>query len=347
MCNSNLYFEPDANKARPGSTPFEFWTGKKAKISHLRKIGSVAFNHVPAVQRTKWQPKSKKMILVGYDEEIDNYRLMDPKTKKVVISTNVMFHEKSNCELEESSDENTTAPIIETENDQQASEDDEDQQYESKSDVLSESKVKTPRENIQRQLRDRNKLKAPKRLEMNLVEKGEPVSYEEAIKGPEGEKWKEAINEELDAMEKNSTWTVVKNLPKGRRPISAKWIFKKKLDEEGNVVRYKARLVARGYSQREGIDYEETFAPVVRYETVRTLLAEAAMNKYEIGQFDVKTAFLNGDLEEEIFMELPEGTAVPKQIVRLHKSLYGLKQSPRQWNKRFDEFLRRFHFENN
>lgn len=149
-------------KQAPHSTPFELWTGKKAKISHLRKIGSVAFNHVPAVQRTKWQPKSKKFILVGYDEETDNYRLMDPKTKKVVISTNVTFHEKSNCELEESSDENTTTPIIETENGQQASEDDEDQQYESESDILSESKVKTPRENIQRQLRDRNKLKAPK-----------------------------------------------------------------------------------------------------------------------------------------------------------------------------------------
>lgn len=146
-------------------------------------------------------------------------------------------------------------------------------------------------------------------------------------------KWKDAINNELDA-----------TLSKNRKPISAHWIFTRKRNGQGDVIRYKARLVARRYSQPEGIDYTEIYAPVVRYESIQTLLAMAAINQMKIGQFDIKTDFLNGTLEEDIYIELPVGTGDEGKIVKLQRSLYGLKQSPRQWNKRFKEFLKKFKF---
>jgi len=193
------------------------------------------------------------------------------------------------------------------------------------------------------QLRNRKDLRKPDRFEIKLVEFEEPLTYAEAMTSSNAKDWKEAIDTELQALEKAKTW-IVSTLPKGKRAISSKWIFKIKRDETGNIKRFKARLVARGYSQREGIDYTETFAPVVRYESVRTLITIAALKNLEIGQFDIKTAFLNGELEEEIYMRLPEGATKEDTIVKLKKSLYGLKQSPRQWNKQFHEFLTKFKF---
>ena len=113
---------------------------------------------------------------------------------------------------------------------------------------------------------------------------------------------------------------------------------------EGNILRYKARLVAKGYSQHEGIDYGETFAPVVRYESIRELLAIAATENYEIAKLDVKTAFLNGDLEENIYMQIPQGYAVKSQntVLKLKRSLYGLKQASRCWNEKLVKFLSEF-----
>ena len=118
-------------------------------------------------------------------------------------------------------------------------------------------------------------------------------------------------------------------------------------DSEGNATRFKARLVAKGFSQREGIDYEETYAPVVRYESIRTALAVAAARDLEIIQLDVKTAFLHGDLSEEIYMDQPKGFVLPDRasdVCRLKKTLYGLKQASRSWNEKFNSFLLTFGF---
>jgi len=121
-----------------------------------------------------------------------------------------------------------------------------------------------------------------------------------------------------------------------------------KTDNDGNILRYKARLVAKAFSQREGIDYLETFAPVVRYESVRVLLSIAAKEDLQISKFDVKIAFLNGDLQEEIYMELPPGIEVDQYptntVCKLQRSLYGLNQSPRCWNSKFVQFLNKFGF---
>jgi hypothetical protein len=134
-------------------------------------------------------------------------------------------------------------------------------------------------------------------LEVMLLDNGEPMNYEEAMTSPDSDKWLEAIKSEIGSMYENKEWTLV-DLPDERRAIENKWIFKKKTDADGNVTIYKTRLVAKGYHQVQGIDYNETFSPVVMLKSVRIMLAIAAFYDYEIWQMDVKTAFLNGFLKE-------------------------------------------------
>ena len=142
-------------------------------------------------------------------------------------------------------------------------------------------------------------------------------------------------------MLENETWELVE-LPAGRKPISCKWVFKVKHDESGKVERFKGRLVAKGFLQKYGIDYDETFSPVVRFSSILALLAFGVSRQMLIHQMDVVTAFLNGTLDEEIYMQQPEGYVEPGKeglVCRLKKSLYGLKQSPRCWNNVFKEFM--------
>ena len=136
----------------------------------------------------------------------------------------------------------------------------------------------------------------------------EPLTISEAMGRDDSSKWKEAMELEFQSLIDNKTWKLVP-LPKDRKSIGCKWIYKIKYNADGSVERYKARLVALGYLQKEGIDYTETFAPVAKMTSIRTLLALAAIGDAEIHQMDVKTAFLNGDLEEEIYMDQPKGFA--------------------------------------
>ncbi|RVW89100.1 Retrovirus-related Pol polyprotein from transposon TNT 1-94 [Vitis vinifera] len=149
--------------------------------------------------------------------------------------------------------------------------------------------------------------------------------------------WKKAVQDEIDALEKNGTWTIT-DLPVGKRPVGCKWIFTIKYKADGSVERFKARLVARGFTQSYGIDYQETFAPVAKLNTIRILLSLAVNQDWCLQQLDIKNAFLNGDLEEEVYMEIPPGfeeSMAKNQVCKLQKSLYGLKQSPRAWFDRF------------
>src|SRR5215218_3934464 len=130
----------------------------------------------------------------------------------------------------------------------------------------------------------------------------EPRTYKEAMKTDEAHHWRKAIEAERDVLLSNGTWTL-ENLPKDRKPIGCRWVFKIKYDSQGNLDRYKARLVAKGYAQIRDIDYTETYAPVVKFNSIRILLALAAHHDLDIHQMDVKAAYLNGDLEEEIYME--------------------------------------------
>ncbi|RVX01701.1 Retrovirus-related Pol polyprotein from transposon RE1 [Vitis vinifera] len=161
-----------------------------------------------------------------------------------------------------------------------------------------------------------------------------PNTIQEALKISE---WKKAVQDEIDALEKNGTWTIT-DLPVGKRPVGCKWIFTIKYKADGSVERFKARLVARGFTQSYGIDYQETFAPVAKLNTIRILLSLAVNQDWCLQQLDIKNAFLNGDLEEEVYMEIPPGfeeSMAKNQVCKLQKSLYGLKQSPRAWFDRF------------
>jgi hypothetical protein len=149
---------------------------------------------------------------------------------------------------------------------------------------------------------------------------------------------KRAMNEEMASWNKNEAWDIVE-LPTGRKPIGRKWLFKKKLNVEGKVEKYKARLVAKGYSRVEGIDFGYTFSPIAKLASIRFILSIVVAFDFEIEKMDVKTTFQHGDLEEEIYMNKPEGYVVKgkKDLVwKLKKYLYGLKQSPRMWYQKYD-----------
>ncbi|CAI7816908.1 unnamed protein product [Closterium sp. NIES-54] len=160
---------------------------------------------------------------------------------------------------------------------------------------------------------------------------GEPATIKEALESSDVDEWKKAMESELKSIEENGTWELVE-LPKGRKAITSKWLFKIKSDADGKIERYKSRLVAKGYKQKEKVDYKDLFAPVVKPTTLRTLLAGAAIKGWVVKQMDVTTAFLNGVLEEEILMAQPEGFDDGSgRVLRLKKAIYGLKQAPRQW----------------
>ena len=158
--------------------------------------------------------------------------------------------------------------------------------------------------------------------------------------------WKEAMDAEFQSLQANEVWDLV-TPPKGCKVINSMWVFKCKLGEHGEVEHYKARLVAQEYSQRPGINYEETFSPVVCFESVRSVIALAIHGNMKLHQMNVKTAFLNGELHEEVFIRQPEGFIEEGRehlVCQLKKSIYGLKQSPRCWNITIDNHLNKMNF---
>jgi hypothetical protein len=169
----------------------------------------------------------------------------------------------------------------------------------------------------------------------------EPSCYQEVVKGSNSDKWKEAMKDEMKALERNSTWDLVE-LPRDRKIVACRWVYKLKKGVDDKVERYKARLVAKGYSKKLGIDFHEIFSPVVKIVSIQSVLALVALLDLDLEQLDVKNAFLHGDLDDEIYMEQPEGfiqNRNKKFVCRLKKSLYGLRQSPKQWYKKFDSFM--------
>ena len=177
-----------------------------------------------------------------------------------------------------------------------------------------------------------------------LVGFNEPTSYQEAVQDLDYEKWLEAMRSEMESMYTNQVWTLV-DPPEGVKPIGCKWVFKRKSDMDGLI--YKGRLVAKGFKQIHGIDYDETFSPIAMFKSIRIMLAIAAYHDYEIWQMDVKITFLNGNLLEDVYMTQPEGFVDPQhtsRVCKLHRSIYGLKQASQSWNLRFDDAIKQFGF---
>ena len=163
-----------------------------------------------------------------------------------------------------------------------------------------------------------------------LPEPLEPQTYEQAMNGPYREQWIKAMQEEMKSLSLNCTWEEVPRTQQ-MNVLSGKWVFKIKRGPNGEISRFKARWVVRGFEQQQGIDFSETFASVVRQKTYRVLFALAAIHDWEIEQMDVKTAFLYGPIDTEVFVELPTGFTKDGTVCRLRKALYGLKQALRIW----------------
>lgn len=192
-------------------------------------------------------------------------------------------------------------------------------------------------------LENTEEIKLPPEELLMVSNDEEPTRYTDASRKKE---WVQAMNAEIASIEKNNTWHLVE-LPRNRRPIGLKWVFKVKRDPEGKILKHKARIVAKGYVQKHGVDYDEVFAPVARIETVRVILALAGTNGWKVHHLDVKSAFLNGKLEEEVYVTQPEGFEKKGQehkVFKLSKALYGLKQAPRAWNACLDAYLKNLGF---
>jgi len=168
----------------------------------------------------------------------------------------------------------------------------------------------------------------------------DPLNYDEAV---HDEKWIKAMKNEMNVIEKNNTWELV-TLPAHAKKVGVKWIYKSKLNKEGKVDKYKVRLVAKGYTQTKGINYNEVFALVARWDIVRIVLAVAAQEGWNVYQLDVKGAFLYGELKEEVYVNQPKGFikhGEEDKVYKLNKALYGLKQAPRTWFSRIESYFQK------
>ena len=319
-------------KAVKDKTPFEAWHRFKPKVDFFKIFGCTAYAHIPSQKREKFDEKGEKYIFVGYSDQSKAYRLIDPRTKSLVISRDVIFDELKAWKWENYDIE---VPRFFEEPDSSHSEETQFLQSPIPSARTSDpsSPDSTPRLNARtRSLAD---IYESCDLALSALE---PQKFEEAVKE---NIWQDAMDEEIRVIKKNRTWELV-DRPKSKDIIGLKWVYKIKFNGDGSIQNHKVRLVAKGYSQQPGIDFNETFAPVVRMETIRTVLALAAQLKTKVYQLDVKSAFLNGELEEEVYVEQPQGYVEKgreDKVYRLRKALYGLKQAPRAWNNKIDHYF--------
>lgn len=345
-------------------TPYELWFNKKPNLKSIRVFGCKAMAHNEG-QKKKFDCRSKTLMMVGYDES--GYRLWDNESRKIVIARNVDFDEAPPEVMVNSSDVNSgeslntklirksslstpvkspaKTPQSNSRVKQEEAASSSEEEFHGFSDQ-EEEPVVTPvtvrrqiptviRRNPVRQCRENLQPRALALSAINWIE-DVPLNYSEVFERDDERKWLDAIDDELNSLEENETWKVVKK-PEAKL-LDTKWVFKVK-DDLGSP-RYKARLVVRGYQQREGIDFAETYSPVARMATIRTVLAVSLYKKHKIRHLDVTTAFLYGFLEEDVYIKAPDGVEIDDgKALKLKKSLYGLRQSPKCWNQRFDSFI--------
>lgn len=368
----------------PDKTPYELWHKKIVPIDNLKVFGSTVYTHIPKEKRKKLDKKAEKCIFVGYSENVKGYRVYNPENRCVKLVRDVYFNEKDvvssfengqNAEIDVAEREEGEIVIRlslkENVNDDASDENDPnvsgetiislDDSHESDESFQSTSTTTNEDDDVETNaicdvtLRNVLDSRTRSQNEKNvaglcycdtafLTLSEEPRTYREAMNSEDSEKWKFAMDDEFNSLKKNSTWDLVQ-LPSNYNIIDNKWVFKKKQKPDGTLDRYKARLVVRGFDQVHGVDYSETFSPVVKYTSVRSIFALAAAQKMKLKQFDIKTAFLYGDLKEDVYMRQPigyeDGT---NKVCKLKRSLYGLKQASRCWNEKFTHFIKSFEF---
>ncbi|KAE8664954.1 hypothetical protein F3Y22_tig00112738pilonHSYRG01227 [Hibiscus syriacus] len=318
-----------------GKTPLEKWFGVPATdYDSLHVFGSTTYYHV---KESKLDPRAKKVIFMGITSGVKGYRLWCPETKKIIFSRDVTFDESTMLrkvtseKLEQtdgtpkkvefegskfvstSKENDIDSPMVEEESDEEEVQTQEPpQQHESIALRKGKKTIRQPAHYV-----DMVTFASP--IAIDDV----PATFNEAVKSSEHKKWRIAMNEEMQSLQKNQTWKLA-SLPKGKKAIGCKWVYAKKDGfPDKNNIRYKARLVAKGYAQTEGVDYNEVFSPVVKHSSIRILLALVVQLDLELVQMDVKTAFLHGDLDEEIYTTQPDGFKVAeKEEMKYTRSKY-------------------------
>ena len=351
-------------------TPTELWKGRKPSLSHIRIWGAPA--HVLRKDPNKLESRTEVCMFVGYPKGTRGGLFYSPSDKKVIVSTHATFLEedyisnfkpKSKIILEEldSAQEQTEPPVswpliplipMHVQRGENVPEGEQAQIEPVEQDPIQVEPE--PEEPVQEELvplqaqnneprpvelrrSDRVRRKPARYVLLGesyqviaIDSEDDPINYKEALEDVDVQEWQKAMDREMESMYSNSVWSLVE-APKGVKPIGCKWIYKRKRGLDG-----------------KGIDYEETFSPVAMLKSIRILLAVAASLDYEIWQMDVKTVFLNGNLNEDIYMQQPEGfKAKGKEhmVCKLQRSFYGLKQASRSWNIRFDQAITSFGFE--
>jgi hypothetical protein len=347
-------------------TPYQLWKGRLANIKHFRIFGSKCYIKRIDKNLGKLDSRTDEGILVGYSCSRKAYKCYNFRLRKIVESVDVKFDESSFLKSKSKQKDQQIHEIYDKHKmDKDVSEtketktDDNEQlvptSIQGTTPFKSITPSKTPSKRIQKNhpeeqiigdinsgigTRNRRLESTSTHEQVSLLSLIEPKNIEEAIKD---EYWMKAMKEEINQIEKNKTWELVPR-PLNENVIGDKWVFRNKMDEVGKVTRNKARLVCKGHAQVEGIDYGETFSPVARMESIRLFLAYTSSKNFKVYQMDVKSAFLNGDLEEEVYMEQPDGFQVQEAeqyVYRLKKALYGLKQAPRAWYSGLDNYLRK------
>ncbi|KAK0586597.1 hypothetical protein LWI29_009370 [Acer saccharum] len=354
---------------RPGTkqTSYELWKGKKPNVSYFHTFGSKCYILNDRDHLGKFDAKSDVGLFLGYAINSRAYRVFNLTTKTIMESINVKIDDLSMLNLcddngvnesKENMLNDTNTPI-----DVASSVSSQDDEIDSHVEVVSQGLENALNDNQQNDqvvehshprlrnlhyqgdiigdlnegVRTRNQI-ANQISYACYTSQIEPKNINEAIVD---EYWVGAMQDELNQFERNEVWSLVPR-PKDINVIGTKWVFRNKTDESGKIVRNKARLVAQGYTQVEGVDFDETFAPVARLESIRLLLSIACIKKFKLFQMDVKSAFLNGYLQEEVYVEQPKGFVdphSPNHVFKLKKALYGLKQAPRAWYDRLTQYL--------
>lgn len=334
-------------------TPHEALTGYKPKVDHLRVFGCLAYAIVDPQARRKLDDRSQRMVFIGYCENSKAYKVFDPESKKVRVSRDVQFVENKGWDWVNSCDSTATvcatnADVVDKVVGNQAAIPQPSDEVDERLEISQPQTNWSP--NIQTEstgeddslirYRDITDIYNSSSCALTAAD---PVLVEDAM---QDNMWISAMEEEMMAIDKNKTWKLTQ-LPDGKKAIGLKWIFKSKFNPDGSLLKKKARIVAKGYSQLDGIDVDEVYSPVAHIETIRLFFAIGAQKHWRIYQLDVKTAFLNGELKEEVYVSQPEGFIIKGKeecVYKLQKALYGLRQAPRACYSRIDDYFHQIGF---
>ncbi|PKU69741.1 Retrovirus-related Pol polyprotein from transposon TNT 1-94 [Dendrobium catenatum] len=356
-------------------SPFELLYNHHPDYSHLRTFGCACYPLIPSALRNKLQPKAHSCVFLGYSENYKGYKCLDISTNKLFMSRHLTFAENifpfstnKTSQPDHLHADNTNPALLQpTPNtlfhphatntsticpsDQQGNQQENQVHFPNHSDApsiiqpVAESPTHITKQAGHPMVTRRQTGKLKPVVKLNLLhttlpshQHKDPTNYTKASKHPE---WRKAMAAEFFALQTQGTWSLVEP-PKGINPLGCKWTFRTKYHSDGSIARYKARLVALGNHQEQGIDYNETFSPVAKLPTIRILLTVALHYNWSVQQLDVANAFLHGKLQELVYMMQPKGfedATHPHQVCRLNKAIYGLRQAPRQWYTTFTTYL--------